>query len=100
MSFHYFDILQVLVFLVLCFTSYKLCTNKKFKTLGVLWLLAVITFFNMPVVTENNQSQVLFTAPPQVLPEKVEYEKKSFEDKHKEDLEKLRKENKQTEENL
>ena len=100
MNFHYFDIIQIIIFLILIFISYRLYLNNKWKTLGGLWIVCLIWFFNVPVVTENNQSRVLFTSQPQELPEKVGVEKQDFKKLQEDELRVLRKENKETEEKL
>lgn len=100
LSFQYFDIIQIALFLLVCFVSYKLFLNKKWKILIGLWVVCLIGFFNMPVVTENNQARILFTSQPQELPDKVEAEKENFKQAQKDELDSLRKDNKITEENL
>ena len=100
MEFMYFDILQVAASLLVLFISYKLYSKKMWKSLASLWLFVIIMFLNMPVVSNIKDNQVLFTNGTETLPEKVEVKNETFEEKLNKDLNNLRKENKQTEENI
>lgn len=99
MSFNYFDIMQIVVTLVICYLGYIFYTKKMFKSLFTTCLVVSLFLFTSPVVMET-PSNARFTSTPEPLPEKVIVESVSFEEKRAQKLEKLKQESKLTEESI
>lgn len=99
MSFNYFDIMQIVATLVVCYLGYVFYTKKMYKSLVVTCLAVVVVLFTSPVVMET-PSNSRFTSTPAPLPEKVIVESVSFEEKRAQKFEKLKQESKLLEENI
>ncbi len=99
MSFNYFDIMQIVITLVICYLGYIFYTKKMYKSLVATGLAVVVVWFTSPVVMET-PSNSRFTFTPAPLPEKVIVESVSFEEKRAQKLEKLKQESKLTEESI